>query len=86
MKFIYSKAFTKAYDRLHERQQAQVDEALRLFVANRRDPKLRDHALKGKMKAYRSCAAGFDLRIVYSEKNGFAVVVLIDVGTHNQVY
>jgi mRNA interferase YafQ len=86
MKLVHSKAFTKAYDRLQEHQQAQVDEALRLFAVDRLDPKLRDHALKGKMKHLRSFAAGFDLRVVYSAKNGFAVVFLIDVGTHSQVY
>ena len=86
MKIDATKGFLKAYARLSARQRLQVDSALVAFQANRTDPSLRDHPLKGHKNRLRALSAGWDLRVVYREEGGFVIVVLIDVGTHNQVY
>jgi mRNA-degrading endonuclease YafQ of YafQ-DinJ toxin-antitoxin module len=78
--------FLKAYTKLRVEQQLAIDDALLKFGGNRLDPSLQDHALKGKMKALRAFSAGFDLRVIYREEGGFITVVLLDVGTHNQIY
>ena len=78
--------FLKAYTRLRVEQQLAIDDALLQFGENRLDPVLHDHALKGKMKGLRAFSAGFDLRVIYREEGGFITVVLLDAGTHNQVY
>ena len=49
-------------------------------------PELRDHGLKGRMKGLRAFSAAWDLRVIYCEEGGFLTVLLLDVGTHNQVY
>lgn len=86
MRIVSRKSFDKAYVRLSAKQKQSVDEALFLFAESPSDAKLRDHALKGKMKGSRAFSAGFDLRIIYKEEGGFIVVILIDVGSHNPVY
>lgn len=39
-----------------------------------------------KMKGGCSLSAGFDLRIIFEERDGYAVVIMIAVGTHEEVY
>lgn len=86
MKIQHTKRFLKALARLNPRQVDEVESAVQAFVNNRLDPALRDHALKGKMKGLRAFSAGFDLRVIYRERGGFIEVILLDAGTHNQVY
>lgn len=86
MKILSRKAFVKAYAKLPDVQKRAVNEALLLFKESPSDPVLRDHALKGKMKGLRAFSAGYDLRVIYKEEGGFITVILLDVGTHNQVY
>lgn len=86
MEIRLRKAFVKAYTKLPRPQKQSVDKALILFEKSPFDPALRDHALKGKMKGLRAFSAGFDLRVIYREEDGFMVITLLDVGTHNQVY
>lgn len=86
MKILSHKAFDKAYAKLPLQQRKAVDAALISFSKSPLDPTLRDHALKGKMKALRSFSAGHDLRVIYREEDGFVIVTLLDVGSHNQVY
>lgn len=86
MEINATKGFRKAYARLAQRQQKQVDDALLLYQENCNHPALHDHALKGKKTGLRAFSAGWDLRIIYREEGGFITIVLIDTGTHNQVY
>lgn len=86
MNILRSKRFQKAYDKLDETSKTKVCEALTLFIEDRTNPALRDHALKGKLKDYRSFSAAWDLRIIYQEKEKFLKITLINVGTHNPVY
>lgn len=80
------RTFVKAYGRLSVVQRRQIDTALLMFRNNRTDPALHDHALKGKMKSLRAFSAGHDLRVIYREEGGFITIILLDAGTHNQVY
>ncbi len=81
-----TKGFLKAYRKLSTKQKKQVDEALLLYQENRMDEGLRDHALKGSKSGLRAFSAGWDLRVIYREEGGFITIILIDTGTHNQVY
>ena len=86
MQIEFSKRFIKAYARLAARQQQEVDQAILTYQQNRSDTALRDHALKGRLKGLRAFSAGWDLRIIYREQGGFLTIILLEVGTHNQVY
>ena len=86
MEVFRTKGFQKAYDKLAKIPKAKVDKALALYIADRTNPVLCDHPLKGNMKGLRSFSAAWDLRIIYREEGNFLTVILIDVGSHNQVY
>lgn len=86
MEIRRTKSFTKAFASLNSRQQEQVEAAVARFAEDRSDPALRNHRLKGKLRGHHSFSAAWDLRVIYREEGGFILIILIDVGTHNQVY
>ncbi len=82
-----TRRFDKAFARLADRDQRRVESALRLFVDQPFHPKLRNHALERKLRGLRAITAGHDLRIVYeAEEGGLVRVLLLNVGTHAEVY
>lgn len=86
MTLVQTRPFRKAFARLVQREQAAVESAIQQFKVDRLDASLRDHALKGKMKGLRAFSAGWDLRVIYREEGGFITIILLDAGTHDQVY
>jgi mRNA interferase YafQ len=53
------------------------------------DPALRTHKLGGKLATYLACSCGYDCRIVFAiEKyqDQTEYLLLIDIGTHDDVY
>ena len=63
----------------------KTKERLKLFQKDPNSPVLKDHQLKGKKRDYRAFSVTGDIRIVYiSISKGY--IVLLDIGTHNQVY
>ncbi len=81
----FTRGFTKQFKRLRNNQQERFYERLELFKKNPQDRVLRDHALKGKYKGYRSIDIEGDLRALYYVKDGIVVVFAI-IGTHSQLY
>jgi mRNA-degrading endonuclease YafQ of YafQ-DinJ toxin-antitoxin module len=86
MRVFVRKGFRKSYANLSERDRKLVDDGLSLFREDPFHPDLKNHALKGVLKGQRAISAGFDLRILYRQEGGHAVVYLLKTGTHNQVY
>ena len=86
MKILYASAFERRYRKLSLELRKQVDRAIEIFIANPFDPKLRNHKLSGAKKTVRSISAGFDLRILYKEIDEHRIVLLVAVGTHEDVY
>jgi mRNA interferase YafQ len=48
------------------------------------------HKLEGKLSGFLSCSCGYDCQIVFTieteEDTGETAIVLLDVGTHDDVY
>jgi addiction module RelE/StbE family toxin len=86
MTFVQTRPFRKAFARLGLREQTAVESAIQQFKVDRLNVSLRDHALKGVMKGLRAFSAAWDLRVIYREEDGFITIILVDVGSHNQVY
>ena len=86
MKIVFKKSFAKQYVKLTVRHRSSVDATIRLFEENPHAPKLRNHALKGKLAGRRAIFAGFDLRIVFRVEGDYVLVEMLGVGSHNQVY
>lgn len=86
MEIRYATAFKRMFRKLTRERQTQVQEALRLFMDDPFDPRLRNHKLTGSKAGVRSLSAGYDLRILYTEMDGHSIVLLLMVGKHQEVY
>jgi addiction module RelE/StbE family toxin len=60
-------------------------ERLEMFESDCTDPVLKDHSLVGKKSGYRAFSVTGDVRVVYKMKDG-DTALLVDIGSHNQVY
>ncbi|KKS84974.1 MAG: hypothetical protein UV59_C0012G0067 [Candidatus Gottesmanbacteria bacterium GW2011_GWA1_43_11] len=58
---------------------------LELFQQNPQHPLLHDHPLTGTKKGQRAFSITGDMRVVYQQVSE-DVILLLDIGTHNQVY
>jgi len=81
-------SFTKSYRKRiahSSKLVTRTKERLTLFAQNPSHPLLDDHALRGKKLQLRAFSVTGDIRIVYLPlaQNH---VLLLDIGTHNQVY
>jgi addiction module RelE/StbE family toxin len=85
-KIYYDSKFGKSIKSLirNRKLQDKIKARITLFMINKKDPVLRDHALIGKMRSYRAFSITGDIRIVYKEFPDH--IRFIDIGTHNQVY
>ena len=84
MKITYSKEFIKQAEKLSPKLQLQLYEHITLFRDNPLNPKLRNHALKGKYSPYRSINITGDYRALYLQKEDEAI--FDKIGTHSQLY
>ncbi len=92
-KLIWGKAFIRGFKRMVKRNPHLADEieqALMLLVETPFDPRLESHKLKGKLSGLWACAAGYDTRIIFEflpgKDGNDNDILLIDVGTHDEVY
>ncbi len=93
-KLVATKAFEKAYKKFASRNQ-QLKSAISLVLVRLEqdayNPILKTHKLSGNLAAYFACSCGYDCRIVFSiEKDiddpAVEVILLQDIGTHDDVY
>jgi mRNA-degrading endonuclease YafQ of YafQ-DinJ toxin-antitoxin module len=65
-----------------------IEATLEQPSADSADPSLRTHKLRGPLAGCRACSAGYDLRIVfeYTQHEGEEAILLLALGTHDQVY
>ncbi len=50
------------------------------------DAKYRDHQLTGEFKDYRECHIKSDLLLVYQKHDDVLVLLLIEIGTHDDLF
>lgn len=86
MNVFFTRTFEKQYWKLRETDRMRVDKAILIFRKNPLDPSLHNHTLKGQLKGQRSISAGYDLRLIFEERDGYTIVTMIDVGSHESVY
>ena len=85
----FQRAFRKFVKRNAELQQ-RIEDTLQQMEADVFAPALGTHKLSGKLDGLQSCSCGYDCRVVFSieldaETNSEAIV-LLDIGTHEEVY
>ncbi len=65
-----------------------IDAALDQLSADASHTSLRTHKLRGQLAGCWACSAAYDLRIVfeYIEHEGSEAILLLALGTHDEVY
>lgn len=78
----------RAWLKSHPGSAAALEAALEQLSADAAHPSLRSHKLKGRLAGCWACSAGYDLRIVYEfvPHDGAEAILLLAVGTHDEVY
>ncbi|MFB2878146.1 type II toxin-antitoxin system YafQ family toxin [Floridanema aerugineum] len=85
----FKRAFRKFVKRNVDLQQ-RIEDTLQQMEADVFAPALATHKLSGKFDGLQSCSCGYDCRIVFSieidTETKSEVIVLLDIGTHDEVY
>lgn len=85
----FERAFRKFVKRNPDLQQ-RIETTLQQMEVDVFAPSLGSHKLSGKLEGLQSCSCGYDCRIVFSIEEdaevGGEVIVLLDIGTHDEVY
>ena len=83
----FSRAFRK-YARHDARLQKRITDALRQMEQDIFGAGLGTHKLSGTLAGLRACSCGYDCRIVFvlEQNAGEEVIVLLDIGSHDEVY
>ncbi|HEX6987445.1 MAG TPA: type II toxin-antitoxin system mRNA interferase toxin, RelE/StbE family [Planctomycetaceae bacterium] len=88
---LRSSAFVRAARRLVKKDPSAAEglrTALERLAEDAFHPSLRTHKLKGRFAGVWACTAGYDLRILFEfvEEGGTEAILLLTVGTHDEVY
>jgi len=90
---VLSPKFERAFRRLagkNPAMQPQIETALLRMAENLNDPRLKTHHLSGQLAGLHACSVAYDCRIVFARqkhpKTGAEVLLLINIGSHEEVY
>ena len=72
----------------HPNSTVPIEEALEQLSADATHPSLRTHKLRGALAGCWACSVGYDLRVIfeYTKQQGVEAILLLALGTHDQVY
>lgn len=86
--FKKHKRFEKSFRKLSPKLQSKTSEVLKIFVADKYDLSLNNHALKWEFIGLRSINLTWDYRIIFQETKDWIIEIieLIDVNTHSELY
>jgi len=82
----YHRTFDKHFERLPKKLQQKVGDVVEIFQKNTFAVSLHNHPLNGNMDGRRAISVTVDFRIVFEEHDRYTLVLLLDVGNHDQVY
>lgn len=93
MKIVISNKFKRSFRKFTRRNtklQIKIEEVISKLSEDVFDSSLGTHKLEGKLADLLACSCGYDCRIVFAietdKENKEKVIVLLDVGTHDEVY
>ena len=85
----YLRAYARYAGRDKKRRRC-IEETLATLMANPYEPRLKTHPLKGSQAGILSCPCGYDCRIIFRLRNEAKtkteIIILLDVGTHDEIY
>jgi len=92
-KIVVSNKFKRAFRKFTRRNtqlQAKIEKVITKLSEDTFDPALATHKLEGKLADLLGCSCGYDCRIVFAiktdPKNDKKLIILLDIGIHDEVY
>lgn len=82
VRFFYTPSFVRQFEELEEPLKEEVRQKIVLFQKNTRDPSLKTHKLKGRLKGHFSFSVNYRYRIVFCYDKS-DVIAFLDVGDHD---
>jgi addiction module RelE/StbE family toxin len=72
----------------HPQWSADLHSTVDLLATDCFHPRLKTHKLKGDLEGCWACSASYDLRVVFKfvEYEGAEAILLLTIGTHEEVY
>ncbi len=86
MQVQFSRQFKKQYRKSPKKIQSAFDKRLGLFIKNKNHPTLKNHALTGKFRSFRSINVTGNWRAIFREFKRGKHVFFDALGTHSQLY
>ncbi|MHC5740706.1 MAG: type II toxin-antitoxin system RelE/ParE family toxin [Nostoc sp.] len=93
MEVVWSSGFKRSFRKITKKNpqlKNQIVNVLRLLADNPFTPSLKSHKLTGNLAGLWSCSVVYDCRIIFNlsedEKLLEMVILLIDIGSHDEVY
>lgn len=90
---VWGNTFIRAFKRVTKRRpnlQKDIENTLRLLSKDPFSPQIKVHKLKGKLSGAWACSAGYDLHIIFDfikvKGQKEDDILLIEIGTHDEVY
>lgn len=90
---VFTPKFNRSFRKFVKRNadlQYRIENTLRQMEADVFAPSLGTHKLSGKLDGLQSCACGYDCRVVFAieqdTETDEEIIVLLDIGTHDEVY
>jgi addiction module RelE/StbE family toxin len=85
----FKRAFRK-FAKNNDTLQRRIKETLQQMEVDVFSPALGTHKLGGKLEGLQSCSCGYNCRVIFSieqdNKTKNETIVLVDIGTHDEVY
>ena len=85
LQVVRTKTFIKQYNKLGGNIQGKVISRLELLVEDEFNITLNNHPLKGEFVGMRSINITGDIRLIYEKQNN-VILLLLQLGTHSQLY
>ncbi|MBE9227720.1 type II toxin-antitoxin system mRNA interferase toxin, RelE/StbE family [Phormidium sp. LEGE 05292] len=93
MTLVWDNSFRRAFKRLVRKNpqlREKIFEVLEVLDADPFFPSLKSHKLRGNLDGLWACWVEYNCRIIFSlvtdEESGEELIVLIDIGSHDEVY
>ncbi|KAF3884002.1 type II toxin-antitoxin system YafQ family toxin [Tolypothrix campylonemoides VB511288_2] len=93
MEVVWSNGFKRSFRKITKKNpqlKNQIVTVLRLLADDPFTPSLKSHKLIGDLEGLWSCSVAYDCRIIFkfSEDDNLLemVILLIDIGSHDEVY
>ena len=85
MIILWHRKFKKSFKKTPDNIKDKFDSCMEIFLEDKFDYRLHNHALIGKYSGLNSINITGDWRVIYKEIDA-STVTMMDIGTHSQLY